>query len=57
MARVPEKTAMKMAERRKKDLSTVNADAIASSCPSCKTALMDGKFYDIAELVVESMIK
>ena len=57
MARVQEKTAMKMAERRKKDLSTVNADAIASSCPSCKTALMDGKFYDIAELVVESMIK
>jgi len=46
-----------MAERRKEDLREVKADMTVSACPSCKTTLMEGKFYDLAELVAESMIK
>ena len=57
MARINESISRKMAEKRRKELEEVGADAIVSSCPSCKTALMNGKFYDIAEVVAESMRK
>jgi len=57
MARIHESISIKMAEKRKEDLKEIMADAVVSACPSCKTALMEGKFYDLAELVAESMIK